>query len=85
MITRLCLTLTADSQQTVGCCVTDRQPPRYVTHPGRILFSYIGHENKPPVFSDIKLQQKSPVVSKSAQRRLLTETRSIEDKTDIEK
>lgn len=43
------------------------------------------HENKTPLFSDFILQQKSPVMSKSAHRRLLTDIRSTEDQTDIEK
>lgn len=48
-------------------------------------FFYISHENKTPLFSDFILQQKSPVMSKSAHRRLLTDIRSTEDQTDIEK
>lgn len=79
------LSLLIASRRLDAASLTTARPPPCVTHPGSILFSYIGHENEPPVFSDIKLQQKSPVVSKSARRRLLTDIRSTEDQTDIEK
>lgn len=71
------------SRQLDAVSLTTGLPGTWLTS-GEFFF-YISHENKPPLFSDFILQQKSPVMSKSAHRRLLTDIRSTEDQTDIEK